>query len=179
LLKGRPQRGDGGLRAFDVPAKSHRSVCEYRSSSPVILPVATSSSSDLAPLARSSGDSFAAAALVAIAFTSVMSWSATGAGLGDVTRLPEILFQSVEAGELGARHNGVLVAVDLWIKIAEDRGDRLDALPVGAGHRVDLLGLGTAAGLQRTQDPPRGPGNRLHLVGVSQVVGLGGRGTVQ
>ncbi len=65
-----------------------------------------------------------------------------------VARHPELLLDAVPAGEVDALGDRVgLAAVGDRVEVTELLGNGLDALPVGAGDREELLGLVDLAGL--------------------------------
>ena len=101
-----------------------------------------------------------------------------GAHVGDVAGLPQGLLDPVVAGEVLALGLVALAAVDARVEVAEDLGDRLDPLPVGAGHREQRLGALDVAGLHRVDEGGRLLGQRGGLaLHVALVVlrGLGER----
>ena len=129
--------------------KSQRSVCDHQSSSPVILPAATSSSRPIAPLLMSArvtvksriGDQVEQ--LLHVGDQAVGELGALFGGrrrpveqrVGAVGvevargRRPEVLLHPVEAGPVEALGEGVdLAVVDLRVEVAERLGGRLDPL---------------------------------------------------
>ena len=95
------------------------------------------------------------------------------AGQGVV--LPQELLDLVEPGELGRHGDRVLPAtVDRGVQAAPDLGHRLDPLVVDAGLRVEQLGLGHLAGVDRRAER-LGAGDQAGHVLVD-VAGVSGHG---
>ena len=147
--------------------KSHRSVCEKKSSSPVIFVRATSSSSPAAPPAVWIGSKLnSGSSTRSLQFLHVgeqLVGDRVGVGLQALR--PQVLLQAVESGPLLPGLHVGLTQVDARVEVVGERlRDRLDPLVVGARRRelllrrLDVAGLHRRRRTRRSSPPARRPG---------------------